>query len=119
MKEVPMHRLNVAAAAAIITFCFLAGCAVPTSERSVTAYEGARLIVGDGRVIDNATLVVDGAKIAQAGGAADVRVPAGATRVNLAGKTVMPMIIDTHNHLSQTREALTSDLRRRAFYGVG
>ena len=97
---------------------FVAGCAVPTSERSVTAYEGARLIVGDGRVIENATLVVDGAKIAQAGPAADVRVPAGAARVSLAGKTVMPMIIDTHVHLSETREALIRDLRMRAYYGV-
>jgi imidazolonepropionase-like amidohydrolase len=30
----------------------------------------------------------------------------------------MPTIIDTHNHLSQTREALIDDLKRRAFYGV-
>ena len=113
-----MHRLNVIAVAILVTFCFLAGFAVPTSEQSVTAYEGARLIVGDGRVIENATLVVDGAKIAQAGAAADVRVPAGATRVNLAGKTVMPMIIDTHVHLSDTRDALIRDLKMRAYYGV-
>ncbi len=113
-----MHRLNVIAVAAIVTLGFVAGCATRASERSVTAYEGARLIVGDGRVIDNATLVVDGAKIAQAGPAADVRVPAGATRVSLAGKTVMPMIIDTHVHLSETREALIRDLRMRAYYGV-
>ena len=54
----------------------------------------------------------------QAGAAGTVQVPAGATRVSLAGKTVMPAIIDTHTHLSQTREALTTDLRRRAYYGV-
>ena len=113
-----MHRLNVIAVAAIVTLGFVAGCATRASERSVTAYEGARLIVGDGRVIENATLVVDGAKIAQAGPAADVRVPAGAARVSLAGKTVMPMIIDTHVHLSETREALIRDLRMRAYYGV-
>jgi imidazolonepropionase-like amidohydrolase len=113
-----MHRVNVAAVATIITLGFLAGCAIPTSERSVTAFEGARLIVGDGRVIENATLVVEGTKIAQVGAAADVRVPAGATRVSLTGKTVMPMIIDTHVHLSDTREALILDLRMRAYYGV-
>ena len=113
-----MHRVNVVTIAAVVTLGFLAGFPVPASAQSVTAYEGARLIVGDGRVIENATLVVDGAKIAQAGGAADVRVPAGATRVNLAGKTVMPMIIDTHVHLSRTREALIRDLRLRAYYGV-
>jgi len=39
--------------------------------------------------------------------------------VNLAGKTVMPAIIDTHTHLSQTREMLLDDLRRRAYFGIG
>jgi imidazolonepropionase-like amidohydrolase len=118
MMEVSMNRVNLAAVAAVITLGFLGGCAMPVSERSVTAYEGARLIVGDGRVIENATLVVEGTKIAHAGGAADVRVPAGAKRVSLAGKTVMPMIIDTHVHLSDTRDALIRDLRMRAYYGV-
>ncbi len=86
---------------------------------AVTAFEGARLIVGDGRpAIENATLVVDGSRIVQAGAASGVRVPDGATHVNLAGKTVMPALIDTHTHLSQTREGLTRDLKRRAYYGV-
>jgi hypothetical protein len=98
-------------------------CGLPGAARAqapaVTAFEGARLIVGDGSApIENGTLVVEGARIVQAGRAADVRVPAGATRVNLAGKTVMPDLIDTHTHLSQTREALTQDLKRRAYYGV-
>ena len=65
--EVSMRRVNLAAAAAVITLGLLGGCAMPVSERSVTAYEGARLIVGDGRVIENATVVVEGTKIAQVG----------------------------------------------------
>jgi len=95
--------------------------AVPARAQApaVTAYEGARLIVGNGRPsIENGTVVVEGTKIAQAGPAVDVRVPEGATRVNLTGKTVMPTLIDTHTHLSQTREGLTRDLTRRAYYGV-
>ncbi len=98
---------------------FVSGLAVPAHAQSVTAYENARLIVGDGRVIEGATLVVEDTKIVQAGAGADVRVPSGATRVNLAGKTVMPMIIDTHVHLSNGRDALLRDLRSRAYYGVG
>jgi imidazolonepropionase-like amidohydrolase len=105
-----MHRVNAIAAAAILAL--LAG---PASAQ-ITAYEGARLITGDGGVIENATLVVDGARIVQAG--ANVNVPAGASRINLAGKTVMPMIVDTHVHLSPTRERLVVDLKRRAYYGV-
>ena len=61
---------------------------------------------------------MDGTRISQAGRAADVTVPAGATRVSLAGKTVMPMIIDTHVHLSPTRDALIRDLKQRAYFGV-
>jgi imidazolonepropionase-like amidohydrolase len=113
-----VYRINVVAIVAVVVLGFLAGLASPVPAQSVTAFEGVRLIVGDGGVIENATLVVEGAKIAQAGRAADVRVPAGAKRVDLAGKTVMPMIIDTHVHLSPTRDALIRDLRLRAYYGV-
>jgi len=116
-----MHRLNavaVAATAALaVLSAFTAHAQAPAS--GITVFEGARLIVGDGRApIENATLVVDGTRIVQAGAAADVRVPAGAARVSLAGKTVIPMLIDTHVHLSPTRELLTRDLKRRAYFGV-
>jgi len=88
-------------------------------QGSVTVFEGARVIVGDARPpIENASFVVSGGRFTQVGRAADVKVPPGAMRVNLAGKTVMPTIIDTHNHLSQTREMLIDDLRRRAYFGV-
>jgi imidazolonepropionase-like amidohydrolase len=113
-----MSRANASVISALVTIGLLAGSAIPAGAQTVTAYEGARLIVGDGRVIENATLVVDGAKIAQAGGAADVRVPAGAARVSLAGKTVMPMLIDTHVHVGATRDAIVRDLKLRAYYGV-
>jgi imidazolonepropionase-like amidohydrolase len=113
-----MRRVNVVAVAATVALVvWLAGPA--RAQTGVTAFEGARLIVGDGGApIDNATVVVEGAKIIQAGRAADVQVPAGAARVSLAGKTVMPMLVDTHVHLSPSREALTRDLKRRAYYGV-
>jgi imidazolonepropionase-like amidohydrolase len=118
-----MRRLNTIAAAVTFALAALAALALPARAQaqasSVTAYEGARLIVGDGSApIESATLVVDSARIVQAGPAADVRVPAGATRVNLAGKTVMPMLIDTHVHLSPSRDALIRDLKRRAYFGV-
>jgi len=105
-------------AAAVVGLAVLAGCAALQSGPPVTAYEGARAIVGDGAVIENATLVVQGGKIAQIGPAGSVRAPADATRVSLAGKTVMPMLIDTHVHLGAGREAVVRDLRRRAYYGV-
>jgi imidazolonepropionase-like amidohydrolase len=114
--------VNVVAVVATLGFAAFGGLAVPARAQApastATAFEGARLIIGDGRTIENGTLIVDGSRIIHAGAAADVRVPAGAARVNLAGKTVMPMLIDTHTHLSPTREGLTADLTRRVYYGI-
>src|SRR5262249_5916624 len=109
-----MYRMKTAALTATVALGVLAGVAGQASAQ-VTAYEGARVIVGDGRVLDNTTLVVNGSKLTQVGGTA----PAGATRVNLAGKTVMPMLLDTHVHLSQNRDGVVRDLRQRAYFGVG
>ncbi len=93
--------------------------AAGTAQAQATAFEGARLIVGDGSApIENAVLVVEGSRITRAGQAADVRVPDGARRFTLAGKTVMPTIIDTHVHLSTSREGLARDLKQRAYWGV-
>jgi imidazolonepropionase-like amidohydrolase len=86
---------------------------------ATTVFEGARVIVGDGRTIDNATIVVQGDRITQVGAAGTVKAPAGATRVSLAGKTVMPAIVDAHVHTSTTQPELTNDLRQRAQFGVG
>ncbi len=113
-----MYPPKCLAASACMLLGLLAGCATPGSGGSVTAFEDARLIVGDGRVIEKATLVVEGARIIQAAAADQASIPAGAKRVSLAGKTVMPMLIDTHVHLSRPREALMRDLRLRAYYGV-
>ena len=116
-----MRRLSwFVPSVAVIAAAWSATAPAQTPASAVTVFEGARLITGDGRApLENASFVVDGARFTQVGSAASVRVPAGATRVRLAGKTVMPAIVDTHTHLSQTRDALLDDLRRRAYWGVG
>ncbi len=118
------------ACTALIGCAVLTACSGPSPESSApgpslapesttTVYEGARLIVGDGRVIDNAVFTVDDGKFGLVGPAAAVTVPAGGARVDLTGMTVMPAIIDAHTHLSTTRDALLTDLRRRAAMGIG
>ncbi len=91
----------------------------PAAGRA-TVYEGARVITGTASApIENATFVVDGGKFTQVGGAGQVQVPAGATRVDLRGKTVIPAIVDTHVHMPTNREELITALQRKAYYGVG
>jgi imidazolonepropionase-like amidohydrolase len=90
-----------------------------TPATGVTVFEGGRLITGDGAaLVENAVFVVENDRFVQVGRAGDVQVPAGATRVSLAGKTVMPAIIDTHTHMPTNREALVDQLQRKAYYGV-
>jgi imidazolonepropionase-like amidohydrolase len=111
-----MYRMKLLVLATAIAAM---SAAILAQTPTVTVFEGARLLIGDGRApIENATFIVSGNHFTQIGRAGEVKAPAGARRVNLAGKTVMPMIIDTHTHLSQTREMLTNDLTRRAYYGV-
>ena len=118
-----MHHLKTRIGGTILVLAAVLAWPASTPSQAqggVTAFEGARVIVGDGTApIENAVFLVSGARITQVGRSGQVTIPAGATRVSLAGKTVMPAIIDTHNHLSQTRDALINDLKRRAFYGVG
>jgi imidazolonepropionase-like amidohydrolase len=95
-------------------------------------FEGARLIVGDGRPpIENSAFLVEGSRITQVGTRPSVKRPAGTTVVDLQGKTVMPALVDAHSHLGYTdvrtgdtssthytRENLLDHLRRYAYYGI-
>jgi imidazolonepropionase-like amidohydrolase len=93
---------------------------VPEPEPTdAIAYEGGRIIVGNGDVIENGTLVVEQGSLTIVGDASTVEVPAGATRVDLTGRTVMPAIVDTHVHLREARDDLVEDLQRKAYYGTG
>jgi imidazolonepropionase-like amidohydrolase len=101
-----------------------------TAGRS-TVFEGARLIVGDGQPpIENSVFVIDNDTITAAGRSADIRVPGNAMRVNLAGKTVMPAMVDVHSHFGFLRQSdgsmskanfnrdnLLDHLRRYAYHG--
>jgi imidazolonepropionase-like amidohydrolase len=92
---------------------------VQSQAPGVTVFEGARIIVGDGSApIEDSALVVQNGRFTQVGRRGQVTVPAGAARVDLTGKTVMPGIIDVHTHQPQMRDALVDSLQRKAYYGV-
>jgi imidazolonepropionase-like amidohydrolase/Tol biopolymer transport system component len=62
------------------------------------AFTGARIITANGdTVIENGTVVVEGNRITGVG--RTPRIPAGAKRIDAAGKTIMPGIVDVHGHV--------------------
>lgn len=113
---------------AALLSCLLVFSSAQVASAQVTAFVGGRLIDGTGRVIENGTLIIDGGRIVAAGPAATA-VPAGATRVDVKGKTLLPGLVNAHGHVaattglrsdpaSYTRDNLTRQLRTYAQYGV-
>ena len=118
----------------------------PAQSAPVAAFVGARVIPGNGSAaIENATIVVRAGKIVQIGAADSVKLPKGAMRVDISGKTVMPMIEGLHAHIGYmkngatdpnvkdgagvmgghiskeyySRENIIDELRRYRYYGIG
>jgi imidazolonepropionase-like amidohydrolase len=116
--------VSLAAAAALVGYARLPA---QTTNR-ITAFTGARVIDGTDRApIDNATIVVRDGKVVAVGPATLAGVPADAERVSLAGKTVIPGIVNAHGHVGNvqgletvpyTAESVQRDLRTYAAYGV-
>jgi imidazolonepropionase-like amidohydrolase len=119
----------LASSAGFAAFAFLS-TVLAQPPAAIVVYEGARLIVGDGRpAIERGVLVVEGGRIRAVGSADAVTSPAGARRVDLTGKTIMPAMIDVHVHIgyegytswgaeNYTPENVLDHLQREAFYGV-
>ncbi len=113
------HHVSSLATLFSVALLLAAGCSQPQTS-SVTAFEGGRLIVGNGsEPVGNAVFLVENGQITAVGRSGELDMPAGAARVDLTGKTVMPAIIDTHKHLAGTREAIIDQLEHLAYYGVG
>src|SRR5262245_16361977 len=118
----------------MLACCVAAGSIALSSQSrggaSAVAYEGGRLIVGDGSApIDGGSFVVQNGRIAAIGRQDRVTVPAGAARVDLRGKTVIPGMVDVHVHIGYegytswgaeqyTPQNVWDHLQREAFYGV-
>ena len=114
-----------------------AGCSSSAANQrqaaanGVTVFEGARLIIGDGRApIEQSAFVIENNTFAGVGKRGELQVPSGATHVDLTGKTVMPAMVDIHSHLgflkqsdgsmskeNFTRENMLDHLSRYAYHG--
>ena len=119
--------------ALLLGVCIAAGCS-PSDDGSTlqsngaVLFDGARIIVGDGSVIENGAFLVNDGRIVSVGPAGEVVPPTGAGRIDLSGKTVIPAMVDAHAHLGYeayrswgadgySRENLIEHLERYAYYG--
>jgi imidazolonepropionase-like amidohydrolase len=70
------------------------------SPSATVALVSARVIDGTGAApIANATILVTNGRIERIGPTASLKVPAGATRIDVSGKTIMPGLVNAHGHL--------------------
>jgi imidazolonepropionase-like amidohydrolase len=115
----------------LLAVCALhAGNQTSPTAGAITVFEGARLIVGDGSApIESSAFLVDDNHFTRIGRKGRLEAPAGAPRVDLSGKTVIPALVDAHVHMgyrkglsftadNYTRGNLLDILDRFAYYGV-
>jgi imidazolonepropionase-like amidohydrolase len=110
-------RAVALAAVAVIGAC---GSGEREEDVGLTAFTGARILPGDGSApIENGALLVRDGRITAVGPVSSVEIPRGVVTVDLAGKTVMPAIVNAHVHLSSEREERIAQLEHMAYYGAG
>ncbi len=87
MKSLSIFALTLLCTSAIV------------AQEKPQAYIGAQIITVAGPVIDNGVLVVHRGKILAVGRRGEVNIPADAQTRDVAGRVIMPGLIDTHSHI--------------------
>src|SRR5262245_60833168 len=83
-----------------VIVAFTLGASALVAQDRVLVLEGGTLIDGTGRApIADAVIVVVGTRIKTVGTRAQITNPAGATVIQLRGRTILPGLIDGHVHL--------------------
>jgi imidazolonepropionase-like amidohydrolase/streptogramin lyase len=125
-----MRSTTIVVCGVLIAVCAQAPAGqVAQTAGGATFFEGARVITNRGAVLDDGAFVVANGRVTAVGRRGDVRPPAGAVRVDLSGKTVMPALVELHSHLGYwkgltnvvenfTRDNVIDHLERFAYHGV-
>lgn len=80
--------------------------AKPTATVALTGARVVTMAAKDGGIIDDAVVLIRGDRIVAVGPRASVAIPAGATLVDVTGKTIVPGFVDAHAHGSQGEDEL-------------
>lgn len=99
-KRYLRYLIAVFAGLALTTSDWQAGEGEKPPATGAIVYRGARIHTVSGPVIDKGVLVVENGKIVDVGPEDKVKIPAGATIRILAGKVIIPGLVDTHSHVA-------------------
>jgi imidazolonepropionase-like amidohydrolase len=83
----------------LVPLALMPGADAPPADDKPVAYTGAHIFPADGPYIDKGVLVVQKGKIVAVGPIDGTPTPKDATVVDLAGKTIIPGLVDTHSHI--------------------
>ncbi|MBL9070953.1 MAG: PD40 domain-containing protein [Sphingopyxis sp.] len=70
-------------------------------HKGIVVVTGAKIVTmadGDGGIIENGAILIDGDRITAVGPAGAITVPAGAVTIDATGKTIVPGFVDAHAH---------------------
>jgi imidazolonepropionase-like amidohydrolase len=123
-------RSMVAGVAFLACLAAISGARGLAQTGNRTLLEGARLVDGTGRApIENSAILVENGRVARVGRRGQIPAPRGTTRVDLAGKTVIPSLVLLHGHVgyikgttfaaeNYTRDNVIDHLTRYLYYGI-
>jgi imidazolonepropionase-like amidohydrolase len=95
-------RAAICPAVVLCAVAALSSTALQNDKPRTLVLDNTRIIDGTGAAaIDNGRIVIDGDRITRVGPAADVNAPAGADRIDLTGRTIIPGLIDLHFHIER------------------
>lgn len=77
--------------------------------------KGSRLIDGNGNILKDAVVLIDGARIQEVGTSQSVRIPEGVEIVDMGNVTLMPGLIDCHMHIEAFNILTTNNYRVATF----
>ena len=106
----PMKQGTCAGAFVLLSLLLSYCSPSSTVESGVVIFEGATVIDGVSPApIEDAVLVLEGARIRSVGRRGSVEVPSDGTRINAAGKTILPGLVSLHGHVGRTEGAEASE----------
>jgi imidazolonepropionase-like amidohydrolase len=125
-----LYPIRIICVVASLVLANLALAQNSAQANPVHAYTNVRLIIGNGELIERGTLLARGDVVLDVGLSSVVAIPEAALQHDLAGKTIMPALVNTHAHLGWeaygdwgsryfTEDNLIDHLYRHAYYGVG